>query len=465
MPHILQSLRSSGGARMAVFVVLLAACFLLGGASRIDVLSLVVLQPLVVVLVAVMLLIPGEIHWQRVRAPLLILVLLAAVIIVQLIPLPPSIWTILPGRDPFVETAVVAGIEQPWRPISIAPDLTWSSLVALVVPATVLIGMATLSHRQVLQLLPIVIGGALVGALVGMMQITGGHDSPFYFYRVTNRGSAVGLFSNRNHHAFLLAATLPMLALWARGTARDNWRQLARWTAAGAGLLFLIPLILVTGSRGGLILSVLGLAFALVVLGVYATRLEQGRMRKVLWLGMAGVVVGGAAMAGVAVLASRDEALRRLLSNAIGDDARASYLPTLLQMARDFFPFGSGFGSFDPAFRLYEPFATLEANYFNHAHNDVLEMLITGGLAGALVVVIFLAWFAYNVVRLLLRGVGSERGGYALAGAGVGSILLIASMFDYPLRTPVLAAVLAIACVWLGMGASPGVRDGRLRED
>ena len=444
---------------MAVLVALLATCFIFGGASRLDVFGLIFLQPLAVIFGAIILLIPGQVHWSRVRVPMLILGLLAAAIAVQLLPLPPAIWTNLPGRAPYVDTAIVAGVAQPWRPISLTPDLTWGALVALVVPAAILVGIAAVSQRQVRQLLPFVIGGALISALIGLIQITGGSDSPFYLYRITNRGSAVGLFANRNHQAFLLAAVFPMLALWARSHVDDPRMRLARWVLAGVAILFLIPVVLVTGSRGGLMLSCLGLIFALLIFGSFAYNLERGRVRKWLLLGVCGVAVGGGGVAATAVMVSRDEALQRLLTDAVSEDARASYLPTLLRMASEFFPVGSGFGSFDPVFRMYEPFETLEINYFNHAHNDALEMLITGGVAGGLVVAVFLFWLIYRTLHILINRTHTEGWAYALTGLGVIVLLLIGSLFDYPLRTPLLAAILAIACAWAGIRTSEAERS------
>ena len=53
------------------------------------------------------------------RVPLILLGALAALMAIQLIPLPPGIWTALPGRERYLEAAAAIGIPQPWRPISL----------------------------------------------------------------------------------------------------------------------------------------------------------------------------------------------------------------------------------------------------------------------------------------------------------------------------------------------------------
>src|SRR5688500_520243 len=99
--------RRSENLRFGVLLALLAACFLFGGASRLDVTSLIVLQPLTALCAVVFLLTPGPIEWSSVRTPLLLLAALAGIMAAQLIPLPPAIWTSLPGHGPFVQTAAV----------------------------------------------------------------------------------------------------------------------------------------------------------------------------------------------------------------------------------------------------------------------------------------------------------------------------------------------------------------------
>ncbi|MFI2901517.1 O-antigen ligase family protein, partial [Klebsiella aerogenes] len=83
-----------------------------------------------------------------------------------------------------------------------------------------------------------------------------------------------------------------------------------------------------------------------------------------------------------------------------GADVRVHALPSVLAMIRIYFPAGSGFGGFDTIFRVHEPYALLKPTYFNHAHNDWLEILLDGGLPAALLLVVALGWWLRASIRV-----------------------------------------------------------------
>jgi O-antigen ligase len=446
----IRSSRRSQNFRIAILLILLSVCFLCGGASRLDVMSLIILQPLAALAAVLFVMTPGPIGWSGIRVPLLFLGALGGLMIAQLIPLPPGIWTQLPGHGPFAESALAAGLAQPWRPISLTPDLTLASLVGLVVPLAVLIGFASVTREHRTLLLSVLVVGLIVSAIIGLAQIAGGPQSPFYLFEITNRGLAVGLFSNRNHQAVFLAMGWPILVAWTVTSGDRRVRTFRLWFAL-AFSIFLIPLLLVTGSRGGLLLGVLSFGVAM-----YLWRLHGDL--KVGWHGELGrltLPVVGLAALGVLVASivfSRDEAFQRILRLDAADDGRAEFGPTAFEMARDFFPVGSGFGSFDPVFRAYEPLEVLGPQYVNHAHNDWLELVITGGLPAALLGLLFVGWLAARALRLWRSADRSPQMALARAASIMVLLVLLSSIVDYPLRTPLIAAIMAIACGWLGEG-------------
>ena len=61
----------------------------------------------------------------------------------------------------------------------------------------------------------------------------------------------------------------------------------------------------------------------------------------------------------ISVAAGRAVSINRALTVDAGQDMRARGLPTVLEMIRTYFPFGSGLGGFDPIFRIHEPFELL----------------------------------------------------------------------------------------------------------
>ncbi|MDQ8757237.1 O-antigen ligase family protein [Sphingosinicella sp. LHD-64] len=430
--------------RYAVFVLFLILCFAGGGGSREDILSLLYLRPGAILCLAVILALPGRVDWKLIRVPLWLLVGLTALMTIQLVPLPPSLWTTLPGRAIVAEGAQVLEMAQPWRPISLAPDLTQNSLAAMVIPLTALIGFAALGATQRENLAIIFIGGGVVSGLLGIMQLSGGSDSLLYTYRITNNQSAVGLFANRNHQAVMLALSLPMLAIAAAHATGDRHVRAVKRGSAAAVSIVLLLVLLVAGSRAGLVLG--GAAsvwsiFHYIELRRFLRGERVARQRSLVLALTATAAVG----AGLVFLSfARAQSLQRLIGVDMQGEERLRQLPYVAQMARDYFPVGAGFGAFDPAYRIREPLDLLSTRYLNHAHNDFLEFVITGGLPATLLLLAFLLWWGTT-------SWSAFRGGraYGMLGSILVAFLLLASLVDYPLRVPVLAALFAVACGWL----------------
>ena len=53
--------------------------------------------------------------------------------------------------------------------------------------------------------------------------------------------------------------------------------------------------------------------------------------------------------------------------------------PQVLAAASDYLPFGSGVGTFQPVYQSVEPLSMLQSAFWNHAHNDYLELWLETG--------------------------------------------------------------------------------------
>ncbi len=432
---------------VALFVVVLAG----GGASRTDVYSLLYLRPLTALVLAVLLVMVRPSELTRVRVPLILLGCLAGWIALQLVPLPPDLWLALPGRARFAEAAAIAGIDQPWRPLTLTPDLAWNSLLALVPAFAALIGYAMVGERHRRATVPLLIAGATASMLVAILQVTGGATSPAYLYEVTHAGSAVGLFSNRNHQAAFLATTFVVLRVWALAPAVSRERTQLKNGVAIVFAIALVPLIFVTGSRAGLVLALAALAAALLVRPpALSTRAPSGKYR-LLVAGVGALFL--AAIVYMVLFSSRSLALRRLGGLEVESDVRFRNMNVVLEIIRDFLPFGAGFGSFDKVFRIYEPDRWLGPTYYNRAHNDLFELVLTGGVPALVLLVAFLAWLVSRGVALVRAPAeGAEQAHYrARGGLAVIVLVLLASLVDYPLRTPLMTTVFALAVGWVAV--------------
>lgn len=428
-----------------VFGTFLFVLLISGGASRPDEPHQILARLAAIMVTAFAALTMRREHLARVRVPLLFLAAVATVMVLQIIPLPPGLWGALPGRTLYQEGFAVAGIEAVWRPLSLTPDRTLNSLLALLPAFAAVLGLAMMDRAQHRMLAIGLIIAILVSALIGIVQISTGS---LYLYRVTNTGSAVGLFANRNHQAALLAAAFPLLAAWVAMPAADrNFGQLRSVLALLAATL-LVAMLLATGSRAGLGLGAFAAVAAMAILWLGEARRRKDASWRSNMKFLLPLALGVAAVA-ASLYFARDIALQRLVTES-ADDLRHTLRPIYWQMIGDFLPLGSGFGSFDPVFRSYEPYWNLGPAYVNHTHNDYLEVLLEAGLLGGALMAAFLVWFAIRAWRVWTQpGQGGRDGALLLGRAGsiIILVLLAGSAVDYPLRTPLMCFLFAVSSV------------------
>lgn len=428
----------------------LVTLWLAGGASRADVFGQVVSR-LAAVVVLVLVAAFGSKPVVRPFAPVCWLLLAALILVIlQLIPLPPTLWQTLPGRALFDEA--VADSKQPWRPLSIVPSATINALVSLLVPIAALILITTMraeERKAIFQTVLLMIGASV---LLGLLQITGvGFDNPLIN---DSRDFVSSSFANRNHFALLLAIGCLLLPAW--GVAGHRHARGRAGVGLGACLMVLLT-ILATGSRAGMVLGVLGLGIGLVLArsGIRRQLRHAPKWVALALPALAAVIVMGTVVA--SIVAGRAVSIRRLLDTDTGFDMRGRALSTVWVMIRDYFPVGAGFGSFDPMFRIHEPFALLKPTYFNHAHNDFLEVVLDAGLPGALLLCAGIVWWIGASVRAWKRSAGMTE-----TSARIGSAMLLliagASLFDYPARTPMIMVLTVVAAAWLSEGTHRGSR-------
>ena len=435
--------------RLTVFIAFVAMVFALGGGARDDIQSLLLLRPAAVGFAAWALIVaaPGEL--KAVRTPLALLLALLALVAVQLVPLPPALWHALPGREGIARRDALVGLGDLWRPLSLSPSKTWNSLVSLAVPLAALLVAAVQPAAHRLRLVEAILIAAAVSAVLGLAQVLGPQDGPLYFYSITNQGTAVGLFANRNHHAAFLAATFPLLGWYFLFAVRSELLLSRPWVASvavSAGLWVLVEMM--TGSRAGLVLFALamGIVFLLFLTAVKQGRFVQNRRKPMpfasararIGLGL-GVV---AAMAVTVWIVPRLPAFQRFSAADYATDVRFSAAPTVFRMALDAFPAGIGFGAFEHVFKAYEPDALLKASYFNQAHDDFLQLAAEAGLPGLLLLGLAMA-FLLARVRALLPWLRRAEPDARLAVTSLASLGLfaLASVVDYPLRSPSLMAL------------------------
>lgn len=420
---------------------LLAVLWLAGGGSRADVLGQVIVRSVAWLSLVLAILLAPKPRFGDAKPLWMLLGATILLVVIQLVPLPPGLWHALPGRAPFAE---VPGTDpQQWRPWSLVPGATFNALHSLVVPLVVLVLIGGASDEERARLPAILLGLIFASMIYGLFQFSGGVlSNPLINDTV---GQISGSFANRNHFALFLAFGCALAPVWAlAGRAHPGWRG-----PVALGLMVLFALtILATGSRAGLALGLVGVFAGIVLVWRDLKRILARTPRWVLPALIAAFVATIAIFVLLSVAADRAVAINRALATETGEDMRSRGLPTVLSMIQTYFPFGAGFGGFDPIFRIHEPFHLLKITYFNHAHNDFLEIIMDSGAAGVALLLGALGW-------LVFAGVHAWRvrraGGPALPALGFVLLLLVvlASIVDYPARTPMIMAVIVLAGLWL----------------
>ena len=460
---------------MYVLGALIVCAFLLGGSSRPEMPGLMILNPLSALGLGYGLftLRMADIARYRVLMGLGLCVILLAIL--HVIPLPPSIWHGLPGRETIVAIDAQLGLQELWRPFTMDPTASYNALAGLLLPAAVLvlaIQMQAPQHEKLLALLLII---GFLSAFLSLGQIIGDAHGPLYLYAITNNGFPVGLFANRNHHAVFLDGLLPLTYAWVM-MAKGNWRDLesarGRRAVLGGGLaLLIVAIVLVAGSRAGLICLLIAVTATLAIVSLAPKRKSSSRARKPVaepmwkkYLPAAATVATLGAIVFATVVMGRARSFERFVGLDPIADMRGQIAPTVIDIIGKTFPWGTGIGSFDNVFRMFEPDSLLSDRYVNHAHNDFLEFAMTGGLPLVLIILVALGWIALQAFKLLRMGIKRAIAERLLAVCALLALGLtvIGSIVDYPLRTAAYASYAIMLLMWL---ATAGKRDADPQND
>lgn len=434
---------------LVLFIVLLLVLALAGGASRADVLGQTVVRASAWLIAITAILFAPRPDFRPIAPVAFLLAASIALVALQLIPLPPSIWTALPGRDFLMQAAIAIGEPQTWRPISLSPGASLNALSSLIVPTVALLlcgGMSLHDHRRISVAILLI---TVVSCMVGALQFSGSRfDNPLIN---DVPGSVSGIFANRNHFALLLACGCAIAPAWAFSSSRaPQWKA---FVAIGLMLLFALT-VLATGSRMGILLSAVGIGLG--VLSVWQRVVDKARSAPRHILIPVLVTVVGLLVVTIVAFVAMDRAvsISRAMNIDASSDLRTAALPTVLELTKIYAPFGTGFGTFDPVYRIHEPANLLSYRYFNHAHNDLLEILVEGGIPAALLLLCGLGWWAFRSIRVWRAPLESHLI-LPRTGSAIVFLVVLASATDYPARTPLIMVILLVAAVWLSsLGAS-----------
>jgi O-antigen ligase len=432
--------------KLGLVPVFLVLCLVLGGGSLAAYWSNMVLQLIAIAIIVWALAArrssPMPQPGKQLLALLALLILLG---LAQLVPLPPSVWTAFPGREPVAAGFRMLGQPLPWLPLSLTPYSTQASLLWLLPAIAVLLGILQLGMFK-----PALLGWSLAGVtavsvLIGALQLVGGENSRWYFYEVTNFGSTTGFFANANHLATLLVVSIPFLAalyLRARRQGRSLQRSSALFVILAGGLVVIFVGLATNRSLAGLGLSVPVLVASLLMI------LPPSRTWRIAGFALIALVTVGS----VAAVFSAPFQNNLTTAAANQSESRRTSFTRSIAAAKDYFPVGSGIGSFVPVYQQREDPAAIPAVYMNHVHGDYIEVALETGLPGLLLVLLFLLWWGRRAFGIWTA---EEADHFAMAATIASAAILAHSAVDYPLRTAAISAVFAMCC---GLMAEPRAR-------
>lgn len=430
--------RKFGGQRDWVFfatLVLLAFSFAFGGASRLHALPLAAVElASLPVLILGLLRLHDDGGIVRHRTTLLILSAVLALPLIQLVPLPPNVWSGVSGRDQLELAFQVTGGSSGWIPMTLAPDATWGAFLALLPPVAMVVATISGTSAQRRGTAAIYVLAACVYILIGCVQYA--TKSPaVYPYPTTAPGTVSGLFANRNHLAAFLLMAMPLAAVVGSLFQRPAWSpaRLGLWIyVAYCGLV--VMALAIIRSRTGLAVMV-----PTLMAGLWLAIQSRPQLQRRHIFAALGFMVAVALVTAVGL----GPLLARFSSVAMGGEARFDVWPIIIDAANLYQPFGSGLGSFDAVYRSVEPLHLVDPTFLNQAHNDYLELWLEAGVVGVGLLVVTAGWAARWAVSAWRSG--SRHSDRRLAQAASVSVLVLAthSLVDYPVRTETIAVMLA----------------------
>ena len=424
----------------------------------------------------------------RFKWPLLLLASFFALVSFQLLPLPAGLLGLLSPETLAVKEGIAA------LQLSLDPEQTAIyAALSFAYFSCFLVAVLTIRGKERLGRLALVlVCSALLQALIGVALFSIRAKYQIFFFEV-NHKRVLGTYGYHNHMAGYMEMCLSigiglMLARLGSGSGggwQGGWKQkmqtafeflLSPKMRLRMMLIIIVIALVLTRSRmgnGGFFVAMLVVGLLSIVLSRKMAPATVGLIASLVIIDV--VVVGS--WVGVEKVVNRMQATAitqegTAAAKAAGGpieesfELRAQAARYALDLVTDFPAFGTGAGTF---YNSYIRYRAPRHYYWDHAHNDYVEIAADNGLIGLGILGIFVMLTAAKAIQVLRKRRSSLPRGIAFGGLMALLSLMIHSAVDFNLQTPAnaLTLVVVMSMIWIaselpsGDNASEAVKKVR----
>ncbi len=394
---------------------------------------------------------PERLPVPRVHAA--VLAGLAALVAIQLVPLPLAVRAAV---QPGLRDLLAPG----WAPLTVAPWMTLETAAAWAVAVVVALTAARMAATRsgLPALLTLLAACGLVLALLGLAAEAGAPARVLLVRENTGGGSPYGPFVNRNHFALAMELTLPAaLALFAaagrqlRASGRERRAAVLGVLAAGVAIAVGTAALARSHSRGGAVFLIAGAA---LTAPLWRRRRPGRRWPWAAAVAALLVVAGALAWPRLPGLGERFQELFAI--EGVQGNTRWDLWAATVRLWARAPALGVGLGGYRHAIGLEAP--PTGGAVVEQAHDDWLEWLATTGVAGTALLAAGVLWLAAQFRPSRLGALRHERR-YPLAAAGLAlAATALHEAVGFGLQTP-LDRYLAGAWIGLVWALRPGAGE------
>jgi len=412
---------------------------------------------------------PGE-SFKGSQTVLYVLVIWLIYVLLQLLPLPVILRQVLSPES--LSIYQLSG-ESGWAPLSLYPYATflfWLKSVAYVALFALMLLLVNSKQRLVILGYTLVFS-AVFQALYGSVMTLSGLEYGFFVKKVAYLGNATGTFVNRNHLAGYLEMVsaigigLLMATAYQKQHVR-SWRQrlrnlislmLSQKLLLRLMLATMVIALVLTRSRMGntgffssmLITGLITLLVFRKRFGSFSKMFKRSDTRSTVLLISSLIVID---LFIVGTWFGVEKVAQRISASSVSHDSdRIEVSENTLSIVKDYPLIGTGGGSFSFAYPHYRG-ESIE-RYYDHAHEDYLEMLSEVGVIGFSLLALVVLLSMWAALKALLYRHDKLMQGMAFASIMATIALLIHSTVDFNLQIPANAAtfMVILALGWLAL--------------